>query len=171
MEFIKMSYKGLTLHVNPASVKADFSKNLSKNSILLKSSRVNEICFEPTVIYGEGKLIGNDAREFAHELMRVFKSKGSAYLFCADFCPIKVYFKNLSIKFEAKENCINYTFEFVEDCNGRKNDFDFGFTYALEGENLYDISNRTNVEIEKLFELNAFKDLFSVSKGDRIWLC
>lgn len=171
MKYIKMSYKGLKFDVNPASIKADFSKKMAKSNILLKSAKVNEICFEPTIIQGEGKLIGDDARNFAHSLVRIFNSKGSDYLFCADFCPVKVYFSKLNINFESKENCINYSFEFIEDSNGKKNKFDFGFTYAFEGENLYDISNRTNVSIEKLFELNAFKDLFSVNKGDKVWLC
>lgn len=171
MNFIKMSYKGLSFDVNPSSIKAEFTKSIAEKNILFKSGRVQEICFEPAKISGSGKLTGDNARQCAHSLMRIFKSKGSGYLFAPDISPMKAFFSELSISYNASENCVSYSFTFVEDSENKSFSFDFGYTYALEGENLYDISNRTDVAVEKLFEYNDYADLFSVSEGDRIWLC
>ncbi|MFR5875368.1 MAG: hypothetical protein ACLUFN_02635 [Eubacterium sp.] len=171
MNTIKMNYKGFSFDVNPTSIKTELSKNIAKKSILFKSAKTQEVFFEPARISGSGRFVGTDARQKAHNLMRIFKSKGSAYLFAYDMPPMKAFFCNLSVSYSAKENCVSYTFSFVEDCNDKQFSYDFGCTYALEGENLYDISNRTDVAVERLFEYNNYSDLFSVRKGDRVWLC
>lgn len=171
MKLIKMSYKGFVFDVNPSSIRAEFSKNMAKKNILFKSGKAQEVCFEPAKISGSGRFAGDHARQYAHSLMRIFRSKGSAYLFAPDFEPMKAFFSDLSISYNAGENCVSYTFSFIEDSENKQFSFDFGYTYALEGENLYDISNRTDVAVEKLFEYNVYPDLFSVNEGDKVWLC
>lgn len=171
MELIQMSYKGITFSVNPSSIKTQMSRRLGKKPAVFSTAKVQDMCFEPTKISGNGYLTGANARQQAHSLIRAFKSKGSAYLFAPDFPPLKAFFSNLSVSFDSKMNCVNYTFEFVEDCVDKSSEIDFGYTYAFEGENLYDISNRTNVSVETIFNSNNFEDLFSVKGGDRIWLC
>lgn len=171
MKLIKMSYKGFIFDVNPSSIKAELSKSIAKKSILFKSGRAQEMCFEPAKISGSGRFTGDNARQCAHNLMRVFKSRGPAYLLAPDIPPMKAYFSDLSISYNADENCVSYSFAFIEDSEDKQFSYDFGYTYALEGENLYDISNRTDVDIERLFEYNDYPDLFSVSEGDKVWLC
>lgn len=171
MKTIKMSYKGLVFSANPSSIKVQLSKSISKKSIPFSTSNAQEVCFKPSKISGEGMFTGADAREFAHKLMHVFKSEGSAYLLLPNAEPITVFFESLDISYDSSKNCVSYSFSFVEDCKSKKYSFDFGYTYALEGENLYDISNRTDVSVEKLFEYNTYKNLFSVSAGDKVRLC
>jgi hypothetical protein len=171
MEFVKMTYKGFSFDVNPSSVKAEFSKTIAKKNIIFKSSKAQEICFENTKITASGKFTGENARQNSHTLMRIFKSKGSAYLFAPDIAPIKAYMSDLKISYNAGEQCVSYEVTFIEDCDDKSFLFDFGYTYALDGENLYDVSNRTDIAIEKLFEYNDYSDLFSVKEGDKIWLC
>jgi hypothetical protein len=171
MQTIKMSYKGLIFDVNPTSVKTEFSKSIAKKKILFKSSKSQEMCFNPVKISGSGKLIGDKAKEQAHNLMRIFKSKGSAYLFVPELPPIKAYLSELNISFNSAQNCIDYDFAFIEDSEDKDYLKDFAYTYAFEGENLYDISNRTEISVENLFEYNDYSDLFSVNEGDKVWLC
>ena len=170
MKLIKMSYKGLTFNVNPSTVKIDFSKNISYRSIPFICSKAQEINHLPTVISGSGKFTGDNADEYAMRLEKTFRSTGSAYLFIPDATPIKAFFKGLSISYDSREGSVSYSFEFVEDCQGKKNEYDFNFTYAVKGENLYDVANRTGVDVGRIFELNEYQDLFSVKKGEKIWL-
>lgn len=171
MKLIKMSYKGFTFEVNPQTISIDYSKSVSTRSFPFFTSKAQEISINPTKISASGKFVGESAREFANKFERVFKSKGSAYLFVVDSTPIKAFFTALNISFDSKENAVSYTFEFVEDYQGKQRYFDFGYTYAKDGENLYDIANRTGVSVETLYDLNNFCDLFAVEGGDKVWLC
>lgn len=171
MKLIKMSYKGFVFSANPSSIKIQLSKYVSKRNIPFFTSKTQEICFQPARITGKGIFVGNDAGELADKLMRVFKSEGSGYLFLPNSEPVPAYFDALDISYDAEKNCVSYTFSFIEDCKGKKHNFDFGYTFALAGENLYDVANRTDVSIEKLVACNDFKDLFSLTEGDRVRLC
>lgn len=170
MKLIKMRYKGFTFPVNPSSIKAELSKTISASTIPFSFSKTQEVGFSPSVISASGSFTGNTAQENARTLLRIFKDRGSAYLFIPGIEPLKAYFKNLSISFNAEKNSADYSLIFVEDNRGKKSKFDFGFTYALEGENLFDIANRTNRDFDKIFEANHFMDMFSVKEGDKVWL-
>lgn len=167
---IKMEYRGFTFPINPTSIKTKFSKNISSKTIPFSFSRVQEINDYPTVVTANGKFVGSKAMQFSHELMRVYKQKGSSYLLIPDSVPVKAYFKNLELSYDAKNNCVSYQVEFIEDVNSKKGKFDFGYTYVLAGENVYDVANRMDVDVEKIVEHNDFCDLFSLKEGDRIWL-
>ena len=170
MEYIRMKYKGFSFPVNPESVETEFMKKISKREPLFSHTRVEEAGYEPTVLSGSGCFTGEKASENAHALMKLFKEDGSAYLFSPEFCPLKAFFTGLKLSAAASKDCIKYSFTFVEDCAGKKSRFDFGYTYALRGENLYDVANRTGVSVDRLFAANSYEDLFSVSEGDKIWL-
>lgn len=170
MKSIKMSYKGFEFPVNAQSLEIEFSKRTAVSPIIKRGSRVQEICYNPTVISGSGILSGNSAPEQANRLMRIFREESAAYLFSPAFPPMKMFFKALKLSTKANESGIEFSFEFEEEYCAKRNRRSFGYTYAAEGENLYDIANRCDIPIEELFALNGFKDLFSVSGGDRIWL-
>lgn len=170
MKLIKMNYKGVNFEVNPSSLELSFEKNLSVKRIPFASSKVQEMNILPEKITGKGKFVGENAREKAHQLERVFKSKGSDYLFVPNATPIKAFFTSLSLSYDSREDSVSYTFEFVEDSKNRENKYNFGYTYAMLNESLYDIANRTGVDVETLVELNDFEDLFSLRKGDKVWL-
>lgn len=170
MKLIKMSYKGFIFDANPESIEINLSKNISTKQFPFSISKSQEINIQPTIISGKGKFVGENARERAYLLEKVFKSNCSSYLFVPNASPIKAFFKALNMSYNSKENAVYYSFEFVEDVSGKKTDYNFGYTFAKENENLYDVANRTGVEIDKLFEINDYKDLFSLKAGDRVWL-
>lgn len=171
MKLIKMSYKGFGFDVNPASLEISLSKSISTRGIPFSFSKSQEINIQPTKIKGSGKFIGENARQKAYQLERVFKSKGSSYLFVPDASPMKAFFSELNISYDSKDNSVSYSFEFIEDSNSKETEYSFGYTIASSNENLYDISNRTGIDVAKLFDMNDYKDLFSVKDGDKVWLC
>ena len=158
MQAIKMTYKGFCFDANPAYIKAEYSKNIASKSVLFKSAKQQEISFKAAKIKGNGKLI------------KVFQSKGSSFLFSHDLPPMRAYFSSLDISYNAVEECVDYSFEFIEDSDAKNPIRNFGYTFALADENLYDIANRTSVGVEKLFKCNNYPDLFSVREGDKVWL-
>ena len=170
MKCIDMSYRDFTFRANPESISVIMSKRISESPMLFQRTKVQEVCEEACVISGKGCFTGNNAESNAYRLMTVFKAKGSAYLFSPVLAPRKMYFSRLSISANADKNCIDYAFSFTEDCSSKKRYRDFKYTYALQGENLFDIANRTDTSVETIFDLNSFKDLFSVEQGDKIWL-
>ena len=170
MKLIKLSYKGFEFPINPRSIQIDFAKKISTRTLPFAKGRAQEICFEPCVISGSGSLTGSNARRQAHELMRIFKSEGSAYLFSPEGTPLKAFFQALRVSYNAEKECVDYTFTFVEDGADKSCSYPFGFTYAQAGENLYDIANRTDTDAATLFNSNCFADMFAVEEGDKVWL-
>lgn len=170
MKSIKMTYRGFCFDVNPDSVKCGFSRAHTTALIAGRRAKVKELCELPSKISGGGKFFGENAREQMQTLFALYKKGGAAYLFSPVFPPVKVYFTRLDYGISAGGECINYAFEFIEAQNEKKGAFDFGYTVAEEGENLFDISNRTGVSVEKIVKQNAFETPFSVEEGDRVWL-
>ncbi|MBQ7202858.1 MAG: hypothetical protein IJS03_02440 [Eubacterium sp.] len=170
MNTIKMSFRGVVFDANPSTLKAEFSKKTVKRSNAFSFGRAEEICRMPTVITGSGKYYASDAGEKMNELMKAFEYSGSSYLFSPALPPVKAFFDSLEVKLSSDNEYIEYTFTFIEDCSGKKPDYSFGYTYARNGENLFDIANRCNVQTDRLFEFNDYIDMFSVSEGDKVWL-
>ncbi|MCD7873132.1 MAG: LysM peptidoglycan-binding domain-containing protein [Clostridiales bacterium] len=45
---------------------------------------------------------------------------------------------------------------------------DFGYTYALKGENVFDIAFRCSTTVESIMKNNDIKSPFDVAEGDRL---
>ena len=170
MKCIKMSYRGVEFPVNVKSIRASLSKKISTSHIPKGSARAQEICFNPTVISAGGSFTGKDAEKKAHMLLRAFGEEGAEYLFSPLFSPMKMFFSELELNADAENNCINYTFTFVEEVRKKRSRYDFGYTFALSGENLFEVANRCGVSFEQIAEANGSRDMFSVREGDKLWL-
>ena len=170
MKTVKMSYKGFVFKANPTEIKTEFSRKTASRIIPFKHSGTGVICQSPAVIKGRGKFCGEGERAQAQSLYSVFKKEGAAYLFSPVFVPVKAHFTNLEFSVNSEKECIEYAFTFTQEENLQKGSFDFGYTLAAEGENLFDVAGRTHTPIEKIIDLNRFKNPFSVREGDRIWL-
>lgn len=170
MKAVKMSYKGFEFEVNPSSIEVSLAKNIETRKLAFRHSKTQETVFEPTVIKGRGRFCSDNAGEQAFELEKLFKSNGSAYLFAPWATPMKAFFKSLSLSTDSKDGSISYSFEFVEDIKEKKNEYAFNYVVAKYGDNLYTISNQTGVDVKTLFESNDYRNLFSVRKGDKVWL-
>lgn len=169
MQLIKMSYKDFEFSVNPATIKFEYSKNISTQPMLDSTDKTQEMSVSPVTITGNGSFVGDDAMEQMQQLQRVFARSGSDYLFASGFQPVKAFFKSLSFSTDAKKGCIDYSFAFVEDYQGKQVEYDFGYTIAENGENLFDIANRLDVAVETLVVKNDFENVFAVKEGDKVY--
>lgn len=170
MQLIRISYKDFTFMVNPETLTIKHSKTVANRQIPFSLGKNKEMGTNPVTITGSGYFAGENARKNIRTLSSVFDKKGSGYLFLPDSTPIKAIFSSLDISFAGAGDRIDYSFEFVQENIAKGPVYDFGFTYAMGGENLYDIANRTNVDVGTIFSLNSFSDLFSVQEGDKVWL-
>lgn len=170
MEFMKMRYKSFVFEINPKDISVSMSKNISKNSLPYSSQLCNEVGKNATVISGKGYFTGEKALEKVFSLVRVYNQKGSDFLFVPSASPIKAYFSKLDVSYSSGNGRVEYSFEFVEDCQNKNDIRDFGYTYAESKENLFDVANRTGVAVESIVKLNDIGDVFAIREGDKIWL-
>lgn len=170
MKHMTMRYKGFTFPVNPKAVEIKMAKSIATAKVPFSKAKAQEICDMPCSISAEGSFFGSNAQEQALRLTALFEQKGSAYLFAPTLPAFKMYFQSLSISSDAQGNGLNYTVTFLQDTTAKKPVYDFGFTLARAGENLFDIANRTGVAPEKIVAANHYETMFSVQEGDRVWL-
>ncbi|MCR5206858.1 MAG: DNA circularization N-terminal domain-containing protein [Eubacterium sp.] len=170
MKSIKMSYRGVCFEVNPSTLKTEYSKRTAVTEAPGSNAGCKEVCELPVKVSGKGILAGENASARAQQLLAAFKKKGSAYLFLPVVSPFKALFTSLELNVCSERNCIGYSFEFVQDISSKSGEYDFGYTLAQDGENLFDIAYRTNTAIETVIALNDFEEPFSVKEGDKVWL-
>ncbi len=170
MQYMKMKYGGFEFNVNPKSFKASMNKNLTKYDTVFSEQMCVDNGRECTRVSGEGYFIGENAADKAFELVRVYNKKGSDYLFLPNSVPVKAYFSSLDISYSSANDRVEYSFVFTQECNTKNELQTPEFIYALKDENLFDVSNRTGVEIETLVKCNDIGNVFAIKEGDRIWL-
>ena len=170
MNSVKMSYGGFTFNANPSSIKTELSKEIVSAVIPFKKSKTGVISKKPATVSGSGSFCGSGAREQAQRLLAVYKKEGADYLFTPVSEPVKAFFTSLVFSVNADKERIDYTFTFTQEESAEKGVCDFGYTVAEKGENLFDISFRTETPLERIVDLNGFKNPFCVREGDRVWL-
>ena len=167
---MKMRYKDFEFPSNPAVIKTELSNNVREDPLFGRDSAVYNVSRNAAVISGEGSLWDTDRITVATELKQLHKRGGAGWLFLPDGSCYNAFFTLLTISEDAKKGCITYAFSFTENCDHTETEYDFGYTYAKENENMFDIAFRCNTQIEKLMGLNDFETPFSVNAGDRVVL-
>ena len=170
MNSVLMSYRGVSFSVNPKTVKTGYAKTLAVSLPLSGNAAATELAAQPATVSGRGSFCGKNARAQAQTLLSVFQETGSAWLFTPVLSPMKAFFTALEFSVDAAEEKIDFTFTFTEDKGKTAGRFDFGYTVAQAGENLFDIAARTGVPIETVMERNDFETPFAVKEGERVWL-
>ena len=170
MDTIQMQYKGCTLQVNPEQLRLRLSKRINQTVIPFKKVHTQALCHNPCVISGSGVLTGRTARQQAYELLNCYRSQSADYLFSPLLPPLRMHFTALQLHAEADGESIRYSFEFTEAPSDRRLTRANRYTLAREGENLFDVANRTGYPVEYLAEHNGFRHLFALSEGDTVWL-
>lgn len=166
----KMSFKGFSFDVNPSFIEIRHKRIISEKALLNGRSRVNSGALCPAEITGGGCFYGNNASEKLAMLEALHKKGGAGMLYLPQGSAYKVHFKELVFSCNADKNRYEYSFVFVECTKNKKPSFDFSYTLADDGENLFQIAGRCNVPVERLMALNDFATPFSVNSGDRVVL-
>lgn len=166
----KMRFKGFSFDVNPNFIEISHKRIISEKTLINGISRVNSGALCPAEITGKGCFYGDAAPEKLAVLEALHKKGGAGWLYLPQGSAYKVYFKELTFSFNADKNRYDYSFVFIECTNSKKSAFDFSYTLADDGENLFQIAGRCNVPVERLMALNDFATPFSVNSGDRVVL-
>lgn len=167
---VKMKFKDFEFPNNPLFIKTEMAQRINERSVLSGESKVFPVSDRAAVIKADGCFWGEDGSDASLKLKILMKSRKPGWLFLPDGSCCNVYLSSLDIQEDAKKSCISYSISFIEKCNGKKSEYDFGFTYAEENETMFDIAFRCDKSIERLMELNDFSTPFSVKKGDKVVL-
>lgn len=167
---IKMKFGDFEFPCNPRSVKTEVSKNLKQQVLIENEGAVFHISHNAAVIKCEGSFWGEGREKFADSLKILCRRAEHGWLFLPDGSCYDAYLASVSFDEDARRDCISYSAVFIENESGKKSGYDFGFTYAENGENMFDIAHRCGKSIESLMALNDFATPFSVSQGDRVVL-
>ena len=170
MTAVKMKFKDFEFPSNPAVIRTKLSSNVRENPLFQRDSAVYNISRNATVISGEGSFWGEERFTASALLKKLRSSNSSGWLFLPDGSCYNAFFTSLTVEENAKKGCVSYSFSFTENCAHVKEEYDFGFTLALENENMFDIAHRCGVAVETLMRLNDFKTPFSVKEGDKVVL-
>lgn len=169
-EAVKMRFKDFEFPSNPAVIKTELSANVRENPLFQRDSAVYNVSRNAAVISGNGSFWGEERFTASALLKKLQNSSSAGWLFLPDGSCFNAFFTALTIEEDAKRGCVSYSFSFTENCSHRKEEYDFGFTLALENENMFDIAHRCGVAVETLMRLNDFKTPFSVKAGDKVVL-
>lgn len=167
---MKMKFKDFEFPSNPTVIKTELSNNVRENPLFGSDSAVYSVSRNAAVISGEGSLWGEERFTASALLKKLHSGSEAGWLFLPDGSCCNAFFTSLTLTEDAKRGCISYSFSFTENCLHKKEEYDFGFTVALENENMFDIAHRCGVAIETLMRLNDFKTPFSVKEGDKVVL-
>ena len=172
MKIAKMSFKNHFWTYNPSTVKLLSNREIVEQKIPMGNNLIQNFGRNSRVVTGEGYLFGEDCFSQYDSLWKVHKEETSGLLTIPKFSVMNSYFTSLEIVGEPKENLISYKFTFVEDMSGIDKTYLPSFCYAESGESLWNISNKYNVDIERLMLLNnQLKNPFDLKVGDKVALC
>lgn len=167
---VRMKFKDFEFPNNPLFIKTEMEQHMRESSVLSGESRVFRISDRATVIKADGCFWGENGADAAFRLKILMKSKKPGWLFLPDGGCCNVYLSSLNITEDAKKSCVSYSISFIEKSPAKRGNYHFGFTYAEEDENMFDIAFRCDKSVEKLMEINDFSNPFSVKKGDKVVL-
>lgn len=170
MQLMKLKYKDFTFPSNPESIKIKYQNNVSAAALFGSDSSVQNVSRNACAVSASGAFFGGECTAFLAQLEALYKDKSAGFLFLPNGACITAFFSALSYEISADKSAVQYSLEFKEDCRHTEAVYDFGYTYAESGENAFHIAARTGVAVEKIIELNALKNAFDLSEGDRVVL-
>lgn len=169
MKSVRLKYKGYTFPKNPKSIVISASKHLSENKINGYRTQTTEICKNPCIITVEGGITQNITEE-TEKLKKLQSEKDSGYLQIPYADTYDAFFEKIEFKISAKNEKIIYKATFKENQKERLDTVKITKTTVLKGENLFDISARTGISVEKLIEINNLKSPFDIEENREVTL-
>lgn len=166
----KMQFKNFIFSTNPTTVKIKHNREIIKKAYTNGLSFCANVSVLPCEISGSGYFYGAGGKKSVAflEALQKKQSSGRLYLPCGN--TFNAYLKEFTVAFESDKNRYGYTFLFVENISEKRGKYDARYTVVANGENLFQIAQRSNTTVENLMALNDFKNPFAVKFGDRVVL-
>lgn len=158
MNLTPMSYKDYVWPYNPETVKIERAKNIGNFKIPYSGSVLQNLGENGRAVSGSGRFTGSGCADEFKRLTSVFSLSGTGQLRLPGVSPFQAVFSSLTMKGEAKPDCIGYEFVFLEDSSSsaaeesRVNDTES--CVCAEGETLWDIADTYGVSVDTLLALN-----------------
>ncbi len=170
MKTIKMKFRDFEFPVNPSSIVITSDRNVNISHMADGTSAAGSVSLNPVVVSGEGEFYTDEAESYCEYLAHLLREGRSGWLFVPLGEPIKAFLTEFSYSKSVRKNCISYQFTFTQERADKKEIADLGYTYALKGENAFDIAHRERVSVSEIMLKNDFRTPFSIIEGDRVIL-
>lgn len=171
MKLAPMKFGTYSWKYNPRKITFECEKSVNEMKIPFGFSTVQNMGRRNMMIKGEGELVGADCAEQFKRLFEVFRNSGVEVLTIPEMSGIYAVFESLEIIGEPKPDVLSYRFVFREITEKKQTEKE-SFTYAKDGQTLWDISAGKGISIDRLVLLNPdvkFPD--SNLFGKRVCLC
>lgn len=163
-----LRYKSFVFDKNPAEITFKGEKILNTEHIPFSGSFLHENGTKPKIIKSSGSFSGENRLNRSLEIQKLFDKGGEGMLFLSDLPPVNAVMSSLSVYEKSGSTDIFYDIEFYE-VPAEKGETGEKYIIAREGDSLWSISAKYNIDIEKLLELNPLCiDPWDVSEGGKI---
>lgn len=171
MKLIPMKFRDFVWHHNPREIAFECEKAVNELLSPFDSSAIQETGRRNMIIRGEGELYGEDCLEQFEKLFELFQKSGQGVLSIPHISPIYAVFESLKIIGIPRPDVLTYSFVFREVMQSKIEDKPINYTVKY-GENLWDVSYRFEISIDRLVELNPnIKRPDIVNEGEVVRLC
>lgn len=166
-----LRFMGYTLQHNPHTLEVTSSSNISQYNTSDFMAITQNTGNNPIAVKGEGVFYGENAFEQYMELKTLSRKCKSGVLSVSGIDPFYAYLTQIKLKCTPVDDCVEYTFMFTEtpDYSVTENSTAPTQYIVQQGEDLWDISYKLNIPIEKLIKFNSnLKNTYDISEGDVI---
>ena len=171
MKLLPMRFKGFEWHHNPAQISFECDKQVNELKSPNGEAYIQNMGRRNMKISGSGQLYGDDCLEQFDSLLRLFRQGGCGVLAIDRMEPIYAVFESVKILGQPKPDILDYSFVFREVMELKCRN-SLCMHIAAEGENLWDISYRYSIPIDRLVELNPeVKRPDVLAEGFEVALC
>lgn len=149
-------YKNYVWKNNPRQIKIIHNRNVQEVSVPYSHGVVRDYGERARVIRGVGEFFGEKCIDEFEKLRAIQQEGGKGYLTLPMVKPFLAIFRLLELEENPTPKLLKYSFEFVEYISSHKSDSCYVKRYHVvqKGENLWDVSNKYNVSVENLLDLN-----------------
>lgn len=171
MGLVPMRFKSYEWRHNPRQISFECKKNINELKAPYTGAYIQNTGRQNMIIRGEGELVGSDCLEQFGRLFELFRQGGCGVLAIPKTEPIFAVFEEIKILGEPKPNLLGYSFVFREVMAEKQ--VTRPDTYkTTSGENLWDVSYKFGIPIDKLAKLNPeIKRPDEVDIGYEVRLC
>lgn len=166
-----MRFMGHTLHHNPHTLQVISNGNILQYCIPDFAELTESMGNKATVVKGEGVFYGENAFDQFMELKQLAKYRKAGVLSVGGINPFYAYLSELRLKCTPVDDYVEYSFTFIESADYKYKENSTAPTkYTVkQTEDLWDISCKLNIPIERLIKLNPqLKNTYDISEGDVI---
>lgn len=166
-------FKNYEFEHNPETLLITSQKNIAKQNVLNSKTVVRETGDNSRIVTGEGNIYGEDCVYKFVKLFSLKEESGSGILSLPGIKPFYAFFESLEYSADPTPELISYKFVFREDCSRQKNMLVANKFYTLEsGEDLWDVSYKFSIPIEKLVKLNPeLNSVNDIEEGTVVRIC